>query len=101
MDLQQPFYKDKDADSAAGQVKPPVEVPFAALSEDALRGVIDSFIQREGTDYGSAEVSYEAKVKQVTAQILGGAVRIIFDPNFESITLMTTLEWKKYSSLSN
>ncbi|MES1191364.1 MAG: YheU family protein [Steroidobacter sp.] len=30
----------------------PVAIPHTELSADALRGVIDSFVLREGTDYG-------------------------------------------------
>lgn len=76
-------------------VQPPLEIPASALSEDALLGVIDSFIQREGTDYGVAEVSYATKVKQVRSQIDKGSVKIVFDPNLQSVSLMTDVDWKK------
>lgn len=76
---------------------PPIEIPFDSISEQALFGVIDNFIQREGTDYGVVETSYEKKFQQVKNQIMGGHVKIVFDPNTESITLMSTLEWKKAS----
>ncbi len=75
---------------------PPLEIPAEALSDDALRGVIDNFIQREGTDYGAAEISYDSKVNQVHRQIAQGLVKIVFDPNIESVSLMTTIEWKKF-----
>ncbi|MFV3407911.1 YheU family protein [Bdellovibrio bacteriovorus] len=74
----------------------PIEIPKEALSEQALRGVIDNFIQREGTDYGVNEVSYETKMQQVQKQIDKGHVRIVFDPNTESVSLMPELEWKKF-----
>ena len=35
---------------------PPVEVPPEALSPLALRGAIESFVLREGTDYGERDV---------------------------------------------
>ncbi len=74
----------------------PIEIPKEALSEQALRGVIDNFIQREGTDYGVNEVSYETKMQQVQKQIDKGHVRIVFDPTTESVSLMPELEWKKF-----
>ncbi|MFV8247718.1 YheU family protein [Bdellovibrio bacteriovorus] len=74
----------------------PIEIPKEALSEQALRGVIDNFIQREGTDYGVNEVSYETKMQQVQKQIDKGHVRIVFDPNTETVSLMPELEWKKF-----
>lgn len=75
---------------------PPVEIPIEALSEDALRGIIDNFIVREGTDYGVNEVSYDAKFNQVCRQIRAQDIRIVFDPNSESVTLMTKLDWNRH-----
>ena len=75
----------------------PIEIPFSSLSEEALAGVIDSFIQREGTDYGSHEVDYLQKVKQVRKQIEKGHVRILFEEETASVTLVTENEWKKIS----
>ena len=79
---------------------PPVEVPPEALSEETLRAVVDSFIYREGTDYGWQEAHHDTKSQQVLKQIAKGHVKIVFDPNTESLTLMTEREWKKVQSLS-
>ena len=40
------------------------------LSPDALRGVIEAFIMREGTDYGVHEVPLATKVFQVQQQLV-------------------------------
>ncbi|MBY0316004.1 MAG: YheU family protein [Bdellovibrionales bacterium] len=74
---------------------PPIEVPPSALSEEALHGIISNFILREGTDYGSVEVSLETKIKQVERQIQKGEIIIAFDPNTETVTLLTQQQWKK------
>lgn len=76
-------------------VQPPVEIPMAALSADALLGMIDAFILREGTDYGVNEVSHESKVKQIEKQLNRGDIKIVFDPNTDTATLITKNEWKK------
>jgi uncharacterized protein YheU (UPF0270 family) len=68
---------------------PPVDVPHEALSPDALRGVIESFVLREGTDYGEAEFSLDQKVAHVLKQLERGEARILFDPDTESINLVT------------
>ena len=39
-----------------------VEIPYRELSEAALRGVVESFVLREGTDYGDREFSFEEKI---------------------------------------
>lgn len=77
------------------QQLPPIEIPPSQLNEDTLKAVVDSFIFREGTDYGWQEVHHETKSAQVLKQIAKGQVRIVFDPNTESLTLMAENEWKK------
>ncbi len=37
-------------------------IPYQMLSPEALRGVIEAFITREGTDYGAQEVALDTKV---------------------------------------
>lgn len=63
-------------------------IPHEQLSDDALRGLMEEFITREGTDYGW-ETSLERKVEQVKAQIQRGDVVIVFDPATESVSLLT------------
>ena len=77
---------------------PPMEVPKEALSADALRGIIESFILREGTDYGREEVGFEKKVEQIERQVARGDVKIVFDPNTETVGIVTMNEWKKIQS---
>lgn len=77
------------------ELLPPIEVPVAALSFDTLRSVLESYILREGTDYGAVESSLDAKVANLTRKIERGSARLLFDPNTESITFVTDGEWKK------
>jgi uncharacterized protein YheU (UPF0270 family) len=67
---------------------PPVEVPIDALSAEALRGVIESFVGREGTDYGERERSLEEKVADVRRQLERGEARLVFDPDTETINIL-------------
>lgn len=67
---------------------PPVAVPHTAVSPEALRGVIESFVLREGTDYGARDVPFESKVTQVLGQLERGEARIMFDPLTESINIV-------------
>lgn len=57
-----------------------LEIPVGQLSAEALRGVIESFVLREGTDYGAREYSLEEKVQHVERQLTRGEARIVFDP---------------------
>lgn len=77
------------------EIKPPIEIPAEALSPEAFSGIINEFILREGTDYGSVEISHEKKMEQIQKQLAKGDIKIIFDTNTESVTLMTKLDFKK------
>jgi uncharacterized protein YheU (UPF0270 family) len=73
-------------------------VPWSALTDDALRGVAESFVLREGTDYGAIERSFEAKVNEVLARMRRGEARIWFDPVTGSVTLRVKEEPVRRSS---
>lgn len=67
---------------------PPVEVPHSELSPEALRGVIEAFVLREGTEYGERDVPLEHKVAAVLGQLDRGEARILFDPDSGSIDIV-------------
>jgi len=73
----------------------PVAVPYSELSADALNGVIDNFILREGTDYGDRAFSHEQKVAQVLRQLERGEARIMFDPLDSSVTIVEAQAGRK------
>lgn len=66
----------------------PVEVPYRELSPEALAGVIESFVLREGTGYGAREYSLEEKVAHVLRQLERGEAKIMFDPDTESVSIV-------------
>jgi uncharacterized protein YheU (UPF0270 family) len=70
----------------------PIVIPHAELSADALRGVVESFVLREGTDYGEREVSLDQKVAQVLRQLERGDARIIFDAQLETVHIVTATQ---------
>jgi uncharacterized protein len=53
-----------------------VAVPYTELSVEALRGVVESFVLREGTDYGEQDVSHETKIVEVMRQLQRGEAEI-------------------------
>ena len=42
-----------------------IEIPFESLTPEALTGVLESFVLREGTDYGEVELSFAEKVARL------------------------------------
>ena len=69
-------------------------IPPESLSEEALQGVLEEFIGRDGTDYGDQELSLEAKVARLRPQVVRGDVLIVFDDALECVTLMTREQWR-------
>jgi uncharacterized protein YheU (UPF0270 family) len=65
-----------------------VEVPYTQLSNEALRGLAEAFVLREGTDYGAAEASFATKVDQLLVQLRQGKAKILFDPEEETCVLV-------------
>jgi len=68
----------------------PIAIPHTELSDDALLGVIRAFVLREGTDYGERELTLEEKVANVRAQLDCGDAQILFDPDSESVDIVST-----------
>lgn len=68
----------------------PIVIPHRDLSADALRGVLESFVLREGTDYGEREISLDHKVAQVLRQLERGEAQIVFDATLQSVDIVVS-----------
>ena len=66
----------------------PVEVPHTELAPSTLRAVIESFVLREGTDYGARDVSFDSKVADVMRQLERREAIIIYDPVSDSVDIV-------------
>ncbi len=44
---------------------PPIKIPYTELSQEALQGVIEQFISRDGPDSGYVDITFQKKVEQV------------------------------------
>ncbi|MFM6927167.1 MAG: YheU family protein [Bdellovibrio sp.] len=92
---------DLEKESGQQPKQPPVAIPSEQLSSEIIDAVIESFILREGTDYGTVEISLDKKREQVRKQLAKNDVRIVYDFETESVTLMTDRDWKKLESLNS
>ncbi len=79
---------DSPNESAMGELNIPVVVPHTELRPDLLRSLVESFVLREGTDYGEREVSLDSKVASVVRQLERGEAQIVFDPQSESVGIV-------------
>ncbi len=65
-----------------------VRIPYTELSAQILRAVVESFVLREGTDYGERELPLDEKVARMMAQLEMGEASIVFDPASDSVTIL-------------
>jgi hypothetical protein len=63
-------------------------VPHTELAPATLRRVVESYVLREGTDYGEREFTFEEKVAHVLDQLDRGEALITYDPLTETINLV-------------
>jgi len=65
-----------------------VIVPTSELSPEALYSLVESFVLREGTDYGEQEYSLEQKVNHVIVQLKSGEALIEYSELHETVTII-------------
>jgi len=65
-----------------------VIIPYQSLSADALRGILEEFVNREGTDYGENEWSFEDKLESLWSQLKAGDIVVVFDQASETTGLV-------------
>jgi uncharacterized protein len=68
----------------------PIVIPHTELSSEALRSVVESFVLREGTDYGEREISLDQKVGQVLRQLERGEAQIVFDAELQTVDIVVS-----------
>lgn len=62
--------------------------PWQDLSPETLDNLIESFVLREGTDYGEHERSLEQKVNDVKRQLKSGDVVLVWSELHETVNIM-------------
>ena len=63
-------------------------IPLNRLSQEALQGVIEESISRDGTDYGEVEASRSTKFSYVKQKIENGLAVLIFDDEAETTNIL-------------
>jgi len=70
-------------------------IPWQQLSPDALYNLAESFVLREGTDYGDQEIPLAAKVQQVLSLIQQEQVVILYSELHESVDLLSKTDYQR------
>lgn len=69
-----------------------VIVPYDELSREALHGLVEEFVTRDGTDYGEFEVPVETRISQIIGQLKSGKVVIVFDLESETSNILRSTD---------
>ncbi|MFA5515997.1 MAG: YheU family protein [Desulfuromonadales bacterium] len=56
-----------------------VDLPWERINPDTLRNLVREFVTRDGSDWGDAAGTLEAKVEQVFRQLRENKVKVVFD----------------------
>ncbi|MFP1724097.1 YheU family protein [Lonsdalea quercina] len=69
-------------------------IPWQELAAETLENLIESFVLREGTDYGEHERTLEQKVADVRRQLESGDVVLVWSELHETVNLMPLTQFK-------
>lgn len=72
-----------------------IEVPYRDISREALQGLLEDFVTRQGYDTTEVDAGLEDWVQQVRQQLIQGELAIVFDPVTESATILPRQEYRK------
>ncbi|MCS0382365.1 YheU family protein [Vibrio diabolicus] len=62
-------------------------IPWQDIAPETLENLIREFVLREGTDYGTVEISLQDKVDQVKNQLEKGEAVIVFSELHETVDI--------------
>ena len=65
-----------------------VPIPAEALSGQALDGLLEEFLTRDGTDSGAEERTLDDKKSAVRRQLDRGEIMIVFDPDTQTSNII-------------
>jgi uncharacterized protein YheU (UPF0270 family) len=65
-------------------------IPLEQLSTETLNAIIENFVLREGTEYGSEDVSLSDKIIQVRQQLTQGSALLVYSELHETVNILPT-----------
>lgn len=66
-----------------------MRIPVSELEKETLYAIAESFVLREGTDYGEFEASLADKTEQVVKQLRNGDAVLIFSELHETVDVIS------------
>lgn len=69
-------------------------IPWQQIAPDTLQNVIESFVLREGTDYGEHERSLAEKVEDIRRQLISGEAVLMWSELHETLNIMPRSQFR-------
>ncbi|GDY26765.1 MULTISPECIES: YheU family protein [unclassified Agarivorans] len=63
-------------------------IPWQQLDPNTFDALLESYVLREGTDYGEQELSLSEKLEQIKQQVINGSVLIVYSELHETVNLI-------------
>jgi hypothetical protein len=63
-------------------------IPVDSIDNETLQSLVESFVLREGTDYGEVEITMQEKVDQIIEQLGLGDIVIEYSEEHESVNII-------------
>ena len=70
-------------------------IPVNSLPAPTLNNIIESFILREGTDYGREDFSFEDKKEDVKKQLMMGTAVLVYSELHETVNIMPAEQFQR------
>ena len=75
-----------------------INVPISDISAEALTGLLEEYVSRDGTDYGEVEVTIDEKTKVLRRQLEEGELSILFDPETQELDIVMREQMEKFGA---
>ena len=65
-----------------------MRIPIDQIDPQTLTSIIEAFVLKEGTDYGSNEVGLADKIEQVKTQLENGNAILVYSELYETVNIV-------------
>jgi len=70
-------------------------VPYNELNAETLSAIIKEFVLREGTEYGTEDITIEEKIEQVQQQLQSGSAILVYSELYETVNIIPADQFKE------
>lgn len=76
---------------------PIIIIPISDISSEALKGLLEEYVSRDGTDYGAVEASIDEKIEDLRKQLDSGELKILFNEETREFDIAMREQMKNFS----